>query len=398
MGLPEPIARREETEAAQTREFFDEYGRMVLVLCRALLRDRRDAEDAAQQTFLAAYRSLLAGQRPRHPAGWLATIARNECHARRGNGDDLSVALPLDVEAANGDPAEIAAARSELAALSAALAELPERQREVVRLHCLGGLTYDEVAESMHISSRAVDGLLVRARNRLRRRLRDLTPGALVVPETLRDRLAQLIPGFEQGSGAVAVAAGGGAGALTAAGSAPLTAKLAVATVGVAALGSAGVKPSPPLEPAAPVAAQHAPKAIATRPDSRPVRLSAATAVPEHQSRSGPGDERRLGSAGPGHSGRGSGESSSRGPGGSDRSGHSGEHGEDEPVALETSSSGPGPGSSSSGKSGSGSVSSSGSGTSSSRSSGSSSSGSGSSGSSSSGSGESGPGPPEEPD
>jgi RNA polymerase sigma-70 factor, ECF subfamily len=388
VGLPEPITRPTETEAARTRDLFDEYGRMVLVLCRALLRDRSDAEDAAQQTFLAAYRGLLAGQQPRQPAAWLATIARNECRARRRNGDDRPVPFELELEAANADPAEIAAARAELAALRDALAELPERQLEVVRLHCFDGLSYDEVAKTLDISSRAVDGLLVRARNRLRRRVADLTrAGALVAPDSVRDRLAQLIPGFEPGGSAVAVAAGGGAGGLAAlgSGSAPLTAKLAVATtVGVAALGSGGAGP--------PFANQHAARAP-TQPPARtePVRrdtpqaqLRAAvvTKGQENRGRSGGEGERRRGSSGPGHNGRGSGQ------------GH-----DDEPSEPLTPSDNSGPGSAGSGSAGSGS-STSGSSGSSSASSGSS--GHGSSGSGKSGSGfdssGSGSGGPEEPD
>jgi DNA-directed RNA polymerase specialized sigma24 family protein len=54
----------------------------VLGLCRVLLRHRQEAEDAVQQTFLSAYRSLLNGVEPRYPAAWLATIARNECRGR----------------------------------------------------------------------------------------------------------------------------------------------------------------------------------------------------------------------------------------------------------------------------------------------------------------------------
>ena len=40
---------------------------MVYGVCRLILRDPTDAEDAAQQTFLSAYRGLLAGQEPRAP-------------------------------------------------------------------------------------------------------------------------------------------------------------------------------------------------------------------------------------------------------------------------------------------------------------------------------------------
>src|SRR5436305_6608945 len=68
--------------AARTERLFADYGRTVGGLCRALLRDRAEAEDAAQHTFLSAHRALLNGTDPREPAAWLATIARNECWSR----------------------------------------------------------------------------------------------------------------------------------------------------------------------------------------------------------------------------------------------------------------------------------------------------------------------------
>ncbi|MER3408847.1 MAG: hypothetical protein C4306_01805, partial [Thermoleophilia bacterium] len=63
-------------------ELYDRHGRTILGLCRLLLRDPAEAEDAAQQTFLSALASLRSGTVPRHPAAWLATIARNECWER----------------------------------------------------------------------------------------------------------------------------------------------------------------------------------------------------------------------------------------------------------------------------------------------------------------------------
>ena len=83
---PDPIPATGDPHArvagAQTRELFDEHSRMVYGLCRTLLRDPDDADDATQATFLSAYRSLLGGTVPLEPAAWLATIARNECRAR----------------------------------------------------------------------------------------------------------------------------------------------------------------------------------------------------------------------------------------------------------------------------------------------------------------------------
>ena len=83
---PDPIPATGDPHArvagARTRELFDEHSRMVYGLCRTLLRDPDDADDATQATFLSAYRSLRGGTVPLEPAAWLATIARNECRAR----------------------------------------------------------------------------------------------------------------------------------------------------------------------------------------------------------------------------------------------------------------------------------------------------------------------------
>ena len=55
---------------------------MVYGICRMLLRDPNEAEDATQQVFLSAYRNLLTGTEVREPAAWLGTIARNACRRR----------------------------------------------------------------------------------------------------------------------------------------------------------------------------------------------------------------------------------------------------------------------------------------------------------------------------
>ena len=47
-----------------------------------ILRNRDDAEDVAQTTFLKAYRAYQRGERPRHPRPWLITIAHNTCGTR----------------------------------------------------------------------------------------------------------------------------------------------------------------------------------------------------------------------------------------------------------------------------------------------------------------------------
>ncbi len=354
---------------------------MVLAVCRYNLRDPQAAEDAAQETFLAAHRSLLGGTTPREPAAWLATIARNECR-RTGR---TPRPAPLD-EATTGsylDPADIVADRADLADVTGAIAELPDRQREALILREFCGLSYEQVAAAMSVSGAAVDSLLSRARRRLVEQLGEIpraAHGTILVPVSLREDLARLIPGLDAGG---AAAGAGGLAALTSFGSAPVAVKIAATCAATVALGipvqstlRGDADPADARPPAArEVARERSPgppaplvvDIVEPLPSSTPVTSDDPEIRDDDNSgpgsdNSGPGSD----SSGPGSDGSGS---DSSGPG----------------SGSDSDSSGPGSGS---GSSGSGS---SGSGSSGSDSSGSGSSGSGSdsSGSGSSGSGSS---------
>jgi RNA polymerase sigma factor (sigma-70 family) len=373
---------RDEAAGLRVGALFDEFAPMVLAICRYQLRDPHAAEDAAQETFLSAHRSLLGGTRPRDPAAWLATIARNECR-RVGR---AARPAPLDEETTGThlDPADIVADRSDLYDVASAIAELPARQREALVLRELCGLSYDQVATAMSVSGAAVDSLLSRARRRLIEQLGDIPRAAhatLVVPASLREELSRLIPGLDA-AGAAAGAGAGGVATLASLGSAPVAAKVAAtcaATVALTVPMQATVRGDEGLR------AKERPHATASetgreRPPAAPTSLGTdASSLGPRSTTEGPAlrlvstddrEERDDDS-----SGHGSGDSGSSGPGsGSDSSGPG---------------SGSGSGSSGSGSSGSDS---SGSGPSGSESSGSDSSGSGSSGSGSSGSASSGSG------
>lgn len=246
---------------------FDQHASMVLGLCRILLRDHHEAEDAAQQTFVSAYRSLLRGTEPREPAPWLAAIARNECRARIRKRMRAPLALDHEVEetlADTADLAELADRRTEFAAVTAAIAELPTRQREAVALRDFLGLSYEEVAATLSVSVPVVESLLFRARRRLRDTVRTAPRYAasiVVVPFALRAAVAREIPDFDGGGGGLGVA--GAAVAAASAGAAklislPFAAKavtavtvVAAATVGPQLGGMIGKAPGPAKTPAA---------------------------------------------------------------------------------------------------------------------------------------------------
>jgi RNA polymerase sigma-70 factor (ECF subfamily) len=159
--------------AARTEELYGRYLRTISGLCRALLRDRAEAEDATQQTFLSAHRALLNGTDPREPAAWLATIARNECWTRvRARMREPLPVSELETASTEPDPYAEAVRRADLAALWSAIEELPRLQRDALLLREFGGLSYEELSEALAVSGSAVESLLFRARQRLRARLR----------------------------------------------------------------------------------------------------------------------------------------------------------------------------------------------------------------------------------
>ncbi len=262
-------------------ELFEAHGRMVYALCRMILRDSVDAEDAAQATFLSAYRSLLGGRGPDQPEAWLATIARNECMNRISRRPPASVQLLDGDGVGSPDPARLMDTRAEFEALCAAVAELPTKQREAIVLREFYGLSYREVAAALGTTGTAVESAIFKSRRSLQERLRPLrdAAGSLALPLSLQDSLAQAIPGFSQ------AAAGGTGAALVAKLSVPFGVKALVAGLSVVAVsGTLATQPARhdmPLSVRSPfhaLAAQPA-AAAAPRVRSAPVAVHSATVV-----------------------------------------------------------------------------------------------------------------------
>lgn len=223
---PSPSAGRSDPGAAGplVGRLFAEHSRMVLGLCRLLLRDGVEAEDAAQQVFLSAHRALLGGSAPRDAHAWLAAIARNECRSRIHARMREPLALP-EVPSDLPEPLAAAIRALDLEAIWKAIASLPRRQRRALVLRELGGLSYHELGVALGVSHSSVESLLWRAR----RQVRGLVAAA--TPLAPRDELARLIPGFDPGS----------LGPAARVVSLPVTVKLAAAavSVGVITTGSA---------------------------------------------------------------------------------------------------------------------------------------------------------------
>ena len=180
-----------EAVQARTDALYRRHHRQVVRICRALLRDRAEAEDAAQQVFLSAHRALLHGVVPREPLPWLAAIARRECWARSARAANVAQTQPGRTDESVGDASVVALRNEEVAALWLAIAELPPAQREVLLLREIRGLSYLQLGSALALSAPATRSLLSRARRRVRLRLQDLHTAAGSVP--LVETLARMI-------------------------------------------------------------------------------------------------------------------------------------------------------------------------------------------------------------
>jgi RNA polymerase sigma-70 factor, ECF subfamily len=284
-------------EAAGERlsQLFEDHGRMVYGLCRVLLRDADEAEDAAQQVFLSAHRSMLGGTEPREPCAWLAAIARNECHARIRTRMAKPLTLVVDErDAVGADVEQVAGQHAEVEALCSALAELPKQQREAIVLREFYGLSYDEVQTALGVTDGAVESLLFRARKRLQAELQParVASGALALPLALRDSIAAAVPGFSAASSG---------GSLAKLASLPLFAKLAAAAATVTAAGTIGfvgleARDHDPASTRRSPAAGHS---EARRPASaRPIRIEPVSLVQPASSAPTRREEQREGESG----------------------------------------------------------------------------------------------------
>lgn len=166
------------------------YQTQVYNLAYHLLQDPAAADDAAQEAFISAYRSL-AQFRGGSFRAWLLRIVTNACYdAMRYTKRRPSVSwedfgeLDEDANPHLRDTAELpeeAIERDELRQLlEAALSLLPEEQRMVLLLVDRLGLSYEEVAETMQVQLGTVKSRLARARGKMRDLLlerRELLPG-----------------------------------------------------------------------------------------------------------------------------------------------------------------------------------------------------------------------------
>lgn len=143
-------------------EWLEAYGDLINRTCCLILGDRALAEDAAQETFIRAWKSMAQFKGDASPKTWLTRIAINVCRNVRRTAwfrrNDRSVTpedLPLSAPA-------------EDRTLLLTVQQLPEKYKQVVILRYYQGMSLEEAGQVLGISRSAAHHRLQKALKQLR--------------------------------------------------------------------------------------------------------------------------------------------------------------------------------------------------------------------------------------
>lgn len=185
------IARARQEDLTAFAHLVQAYQQPVYNLAYRMLGNAQDAEDAAQETFLRAFRHLETYDPRRRFANWLLSIASHYCvdhlrrrHRRCASLDEMpEESLP---PASEPDLEDAAVARETRDTVQRLLYLLAPKDRLVVVLYYWYGMSHGEIAEATASSVSAVKSRLHRSRLALARALQGRQ-------EVARDRPAERV-------------------------------------------------------------------------------------------------------------------------------------------------------------------------------------------------------------
>ena len=168
-----------EGDAEAFNELVNRHYKKIYGLAYRMLSNSEDAEDATQETFLEAYKSIKTFRFQSQFGTWLYRVALNTCnqYIRKSKTRNRMLEAWTEETAAHGMaeeqeiPEQIAIKTEQREVIQAAIDRLPPKQREVVTLYYMQHLKYKEIAEILDCSLGTVASRLNKAMQNLKTKL-----------------------------------------------------------------------------------------------------------------------------------------------------------------------------------------------------------------------------------
>lgn len=164
----------EARDQAAFSELYSRHEHAAYSLAVYLTRDAARAEEALQDAMLAVWNDA-ARYKPGNPRGWLLSIVAQKSIRLKQRQARSEVLMDMATQSETAAPRDGAldglAHREVLASLRAILETLPDRERQLVGLYYAGGLSQDQIAETLHMPQRTVSNRLREILDGLRERL-----------------------------------------------------------------------------------------------------------------------------------------------------------------------------------------------------------------------------------
>ena len=161
-------------------EIVTRWERKIFALCFGMLGREDDARDAAQETFIAAYRNLANFRGEAKVSSWLHRIAVNQCltHKRRAKtrseeflDDDDGSEERVFVAPLHNSPSRRAEQVERLKLVRTAVSSLPTDLRQVIVMKEFEDMTFLEISETLEIPLSTVKSRLYTALKQLKMKL-----------------------------------------------------------------------------------------------------------------------------------------------------------------------------------------------------------------------------------
>jgi RNA polymerase sigma-70 factor, ECF subfamily len=169
-------------------EIVKRWERKIFALCYGMLSREEDARDAAQETFISAYRNLASFRGEAKVSSWLHRIAVNQCLTKQRRAkvraesslEDESETNQAVFVAANGaSPARTTEQSERLQFVRQAVAALPVELRQIVLMKEFEEMTFQEISDALDLPLSTVKSRLYTALKQLRMKL-ERTPLEIV--------------------------------------------------------------------------------------------------------------------------------------------------------------------------------------------------------------------------